>query len=563
MQNYFTKKVINFDPVIKVLISLFFLLFFVPNLYAAAYHVDATNGQDSNSGLSEITAWKTIAKVNVSHFTPGDQILFKRGKVWREQLTLPSSGALGNPILIGAYGNGTPPVINGSDQVIGNQSDWTFQGYNVWRRVIGHISPNAVFFDESQVGKNSGILDAKYKWSYEAPYLEVYSVGNPFFYYTSIEVTSRDRALYGWHKNFIIVQDLILTKAQNQGIFNLGGTAWTIINVIVSFNHAEGIRLWGEEILKNIDNATIKDSTAAYNGDVGIYAGNYGAHGTIESNTVHHNCWSEAHDTNAGIKIWGPGLNSFAIRKNTSYGNGIDSGLGRGAGIWVDNTGGRHEIQYNLVHDNYFVGIYIEKATTENITAYNIIYNENATLDFFHGCGIRVSDNVHNQKIINNTIYNCKIGIAVFGTWPPTSNTCNDNEITNNIVYKPSKRVLAAWAGGENDGVFGSGNIYSKNCFGIEFPNFIQWGLENFFSSYDNWQAIYSAAINSIRVDPLFADPFNYNFSLKLNSFCIDSGNYVGQLKDFNGTPVPQGFGFDIGAVEFIGLLAPKNLHIQ
>src|SRR4030043_1897423 len=38
---------------------------------AATYYVDATNGNDSNNGLSESTPWKTIAKVNASNFNPG------------------------------------------------------------------------------------------------------------------------------------------------------------------------------------------------------------------------------------------------------------------------------------------------------------------------------------------------------------------------------------------------------------------------------------------------------------------------------------------------------------
>ena len=51
--------------------------------FAATYHVDATSGNDTNDGLSQAAAGKTIAKVNASTFQPGDQILFKRGEDWR------------------------------------------------------------------------------------------------------------------------------------------------------------------------------------------------------------------------------------------------------------------------------------------------------------------------------------------------------------------------------------------------------------------------------------------------------------------------------------------------
>ncbi len=61
--------------------------------WATTYYVDATNGNDSYTGTSESAAWKTIAKVNASSFSPGDNILFKRVETWREQLIVPSIGS--------------------------------------------------------------------------------------------------------------------------------------------------------------------------------------------------------------------------------------------------------------------------------------------------------------------------------------------------------------------------------------------------------------------------------------------------------------------------------------
>jgi len=106
----------------------------------ATYYVDATNGDDSNDGLSEANAWKTISKVNSSSFNAGDSILFKRGEVWREQLTVPSSGSSGNPITFGAYGSGADPIINGADLV----TEWTEESTSwseIWSlAVVGNAS---------------------------------------------------------------------------------------------------------------------------------------------------------------------------------------------------------------------------------------------------------------------------------------------------------------------------------------------------------------------------------------------------------------------------------------
>jgi len=94
------------------------------------YYIDATNGNDLNDGLSEVSAWKTIAKVNAQSFSPGDSILFKRGEIWREQLVVPSSGSAGNPITFSAYGSGSKPAIYGSDLM----TTWITHDTNIWKK---------------------------------------------------------------------------------------------------------------------------------------------------------------------------------------------------------------------------------------------------------------------------------------------------------------------------------------------------------------------------------------------------------------------------------------------
>jgi hypothetical protein len=78
--------------------------------WAATYYVDATNGNDSNTGTSPIQAWRTLSKVNGQTFNAGDYIYFKRGEAWNETL-YPDSGSSGNLITYGAYGSGNKPII--------------------------------------------------------------------------------------------------------------------------------------------------------------------------------------------------------------------------------------------------------------------------------------------------------------------------------------------------------------------------------------------------------------------------------------------------------------------
>ncbi len=87
---------------------------------AESYYV-SNMGDDSATGTTPSLPWKTIAKVNVKTFKPGDTINFRRGDVWREQLIVSGVGDTGNPITYSAYQDpGIPdktanPVITPTD----------------------------------------------------------------------------------------------------------------------------------------------------------------------------------------------------------------------------------------------------------------------------------------------------------------------------------------------------------------------------------------------------------------------------------------------------------------
>jgi len=106
---------------------------------ATTYYVDPA-GSNGNNGLSPQTPWRTLLKVGISTFQPGDVILFKRDGVWNEWLTPPSSGAPGTPIKFDAYGNGRPPEFTGFYTTTASQ--WTMTGGNVWQ--IGLSATQAI-----------------------------------------------------------------------------------------------------------------------------------------------------------------------------------------------------------------------------------------------------------------------------------------------------------------------------------------------------------------------------------------------------------------------------------
>ncbi|RYE18709.1 MAG: hypothetical protein EOP42_30285, partial [Sphingobacteriaceae bacterium] len=118
------------------LTTLIFLLLLNVKLNAATYYVSAA-GDDSRSAQTAQninTPWKTLARVSQmsSSLRPGDQVLFKRGEVFAGTLTIMVSGSSGNPIVFGAYGDGSLPEITGFVTLSG----WQSKGGNIWETVV-------------------------------------------------------------------------------------------------------------------------------------------------------------------------------------------------------------------------------------------------------------------------------------------------------------------------------------------------------------------------------------------------------------------------------------------
>jgi len=101
--------------------------------HAAVYYVSPT-GNDSNNGTSQSTPWRSLARVQQysSGAVAGDQVLFQRGATFAGQLSWYGSGTAGSNIIIGAYGTGAMPVINGAVPVTG----WTLHAGNIYKASV-------------------------------------------------------------------------------------------------------------------------------------------------------------------------------------------------------------------------------------------------------------------------------------------------------------------------------------------------------------------------------------------------------------------------------------------
>lgn len=100
---------------------------------ATTYYVSIA-GNDANNGTSTSTAWQTIARVNQAVLSPGDEVLFERGGVFRGEVVWDETGAPGLPITYGAYGASVDnPIISGSRLV----TNWSNYSGNIYRAAVG------------------------------------------------------------------------------------------------------------------------------------------------------------------------------------------------------------------------------------------------------------------------------------------------------------------------------------------------------------------------------------------------------------------------------------------
>jgi hypothetical protein len=86
----------------------------------ATYYVDATTGDNGDTGLSEALAWATVHYA-FSQITDGDHLHVKGGTDYQEQVTLVNYGLLGSPIVVEGYT--TTPGDGGSFTIDGTGED--------------------------------------------------------------------------------------------------------------------------------------------------------------------------------------------------------------------------------------------------------------------------------------------------------------------------------------------------------------------------------------------------------------------------------------------------------
>jgi hypothetical protein len=565
------------------------IIFISTSAFATTYYVDATNGLDNNAGTSENSAWKTIAKINASKFNPGDQILFKSGETWRGTvLTVPSSGASGNPITFSNYGSGAQPIISGSVLL---SSGWTVHSGNIYQVVLT-TQPNIVYFNGirgSQVASAAAIT-SQYQWCWASNVLYAWSPsGAPSACYATpgVEAGSIGRILQTNNQSYVTFSNLIFQDANNtlDNAINVGSTSVT--GIVFSYctiqrGASAGINLKGSTTAHDV---TIDHCIIQNNGAYGILVDNTYTTATVSNNTFSGNGWRSVTDNLpyaditsllSNFNIFGNTFTNVAPDGCTSVGDtqNLCHSIYSAPSVIVMN------VYNNIIHGNTY-GDGIKTKSSARIYD-NWIYGNS-------GSGVEIGSNGTNDIVVivndniingNGTNNNQGGGIEESGKGPGTlsvvlennsfyqnSTTLGEIRLQDNITSFTSKNniIYAASSGYIYRLVTQSAAIINNNL--IYGPS----GNPIYYNGASRPLAIwkgYGFDTEGVNASPLFTNGSESfilasDFILQSGSPAIHAGVSVGLITDYAGNPVQNPP--SIGAYEYgekIVPTAPANLIV-
>ena len=386
-----------------IIFSLFFILLSAWPGWGATYYVKA-GGNDSLSGLSDATAWATIAKVKAT-VTSGDTVYFRSQDTWSSS-SLPVLAASAGVTYDGStYGSGTRATLKATGGYATNSIDG-----------VVNIFASNVTFKGFEVDGNTQITGGIYIGTHALASISNIKVDNCIVHDNGVSDTPTIYFVYGIH---------ISPVSGNKTVSNVTLTNTTVYNA----SH-EGIAVyagWGQRGNKS-DTVLIRNCTVyntGYNNPLGR------GHGIALVNDV----------DNVTVEFCN-------IYDNNGYGIVVRTSPDPGVAVGAPNN---MIIRYNAIHTNAISGILILDNYSQIITGDfygNLIYNNGNSVLSTTCYDIDISSSNYASSILNfynNTIYNtvnacttragvsvATYGANIFGT--PVFNFKNNIVYTNNYT---------------------------------------------------------------------------------------------------------------------------------
>ncbi len=487
------------------------------------YYVDSRGGDDSYSGISEASPWKSLDKVNATDFKPGDKILFKAGERWDGRLWPKGSGQEGNPIVIDMYGTGNKPLIAGVTSemeaiFLKNQEYWEINNLEVtntsplpfdrnWknprgqRRGVYILNEEAGILHHIQI-KNMDIHDVDGAYTTRSGGIIFDSVGS--------ETPSAF--------DDILIDGNMLKDVDAYGIYISS-------NCILRYGMGD---LW-EWVPKPYGPWTPSTNVKISNNTI-IRAATGGiAWNVTDGAVVEHNTVQQATYLATNASIWWAYTDNNLVQFNESF--ECVNGKEDGHGFDVDAGNINSLVQYNYSHDNaggFMLYVNDTYWTLNTIVRYNISQNDKGSIFRYSGS----IDNVYNY---NNTVY---VGAA------------SQNPVMSDYFTKPSgaPRNIKNY----NNAYYSKGDRGWKSLTGQTFD----------YNAYYGGNTLVASDAHKVTAEPKFTAPGTgaagmntvNGYQLQEGSPLIGAGIRINNNggRDYFGNPL-YNEAPDIGAHEYTG----------
>jgi hypothetical protein len=511
------------------------------------------SGKDNNTGLSDALAWQTISKVNASSFNPGDTIFFKKGDVWREALTIPSSGTLGHYIVFTSYSIGAKPQIFGSTQAGG----WSKVSGNIW---VCSTTLNDPAYGMAHDGQTSDVhgnwpggtyfigndglimwghrektsqveLTVEYDWWYDSNHIYIYSPTDPTTRYSSVEVSQRQFGINTSYKDYVTIDGLEFHFQQAWGItdVNLTSRKLGLIVTNCTISHLAVKGGCGYGVLCKHSNSLIQNNTISECGRRSISMST-SASVTIQNIIIENNTMYNGYHT-TGVDIICSSdtnyINNIIIRNNLVY----DPPTNDCVSPESFNT------EYCFISD--------QSPTSLGHVSHIYVHNNIFKASSCQGIHFQNADHVY---IYNNTFYgkNLIISGPPLGIWgfdimfegsKTASVDIKNNLFFGNAVNNTNLYSLAIYIGSNvpKGAVNSDYNLFYQTDPKVHIYN---WLGTNYTIS--EWAAFRTASGQEehsiISLNPLFFSSSDYH--LQQTSPAINKGLNVGLTTDYEGSPI-------------------------
>ncbi len=544
--NSFKSNAIVFETKIHTMKSYFFFFLFIVGLqqasvaqkqtnHARAYYV-SLKGDDLNDG-TKLSPWKSIAKVNTSSYKGGDSVLFEAESVFEGAVKLSKANVASSgegQLLISSYGKGSA-VIN--------------------------------------AGVNAGVTLTELR-HFKLTRLKIIGDGRE-------KGNVSDGLSISKSHNFVI-DSVDVSGFQHSGLQVKVGSDFKITHVHVHDNGFAGIHVCGNkqqaEGKYENHNIYIGDCIASNNpGDPSVLH-HHSGNGILVSNCknvlieyclAYNNGWDQpAQNTGGPVGIWFWDATESIIQYSISHDNKTNRNAKDGGGFDLDGGVTNSKIQYCLSYNNEGAGYGLfefgaVKKWKDNVVRYNVSINDGTLHDGSVAVWAATGKSMSNCEIYNNTFYNDgekAYSLSIVNHMP-------EFNFRNNIfVYR--------------DGFLCFGHelekgkeYFENNCyFSLKskeeiagYPSLKEWAKAT-GNEMKNGQFI-GRYLNPKMVSPSqikLENPRELNkqtlraFGLMSDSKLIDAGNDLSKIlnasmgeHDMVGNQIPQGKGYDIGALEY------------